>query len=69
MQFPIGKVLVSEGDSKPYDFELMAWIHLAEAIGYALFQLTQLLEEEDVRYFISPIIDIKDPSLVFPVKW
>jgi hypothetical protein len=71
MQLPIGQILVSEGDSKPFDVELIAWIHLAEAINYALYQLFEILDKEEVRYFISPIIDysiINDPNLKLPIK-
>jgi len=70
MQLPIGKILVSGGDSKPFDVELIVWIHLAGAIDEALDQLIQLLEIEEVRYFLSPIIDysiINDPNLNLPL--
>ena len=69
MQLPIGQILVSDSDSKPFGVKLVAWIHLAEAIKYALYQLIQLLEKEEILYYITPIIDysiINDPNLNLP---
>ena len=61
---------MTQGDSKPFDVELIAWIHLAEAISDALYYLFEILDKEEVRYFISPIIDysiINDPNFKIPI--
>ena len=66
-----GSKIFPEGDSKPFNVELTAWIHLAEAIDEAIYTLSQILEEEKVCYFICPIIDysiINDPNLKLPIK-
>ena len=62
---------IFEGNSKPIDIELVAKIHFIGGINYVLHQLLEILDKEEVCYFISPIIEysiINDPNLKLPIK-